>query len=263
MRRSTRQWLGGTLLLVGIIVAYIGVRYLISHRQAALAPSAQVSDAAMLREMEDFEQDRQQDSARQQAHWDSVRTSWDRERTQRQLARDERQRKWDEQRAQWAAEKAERDAARTARQAHYDSLRASRPEKLPRGTVVDANHADTTLLQRIPGIGSHYARSIVAYRTALGGFVSAEQLAEVRDLPNGITAWFSVSDADRKQVRRININRANFKTINAHPYMSYEQTRAIFALRRNVGRLRGWDDLRGSGLFDDHDIQRLTPYFTF
>lgn len=263
MRNSTRQWIGGALVLLIAIAAYAGLRAYLAHRSGVPASAAQTSDAAMLREMESFEQARQQDSSRQQAHWDSVRASWDEERAQRQLAREERQRKWDEQRAQWTAEKAERDAARAARQARYDSLRASRPEKLPRGTVIDANAADTTLLQRIPGIGPHYARRIVAYRTALGGFTSAEQLAEIHDLPPGITAWFRVSDADRQHVHRININRADFKAINAHPYMSYEQTRAIFALRRNIGRLRGWDDLRGSGLFDDHDIQRLTPYFTF
>lgn len=263
MRNSTRQWIGGALLIVVAMAGYVGLRSYLVQRGETQASSMETSDAVMLREIARFEQGRQQDSARQQAHWDSVRASWDAERILRQQARAENQRVWDERRAQWAAEKAERHAARAERQARYDSLRASRPEKLPRGTIIDANSADTTLLQRIPGIGPHYARRIVAYRNALGGFISAEQLAEISDLPPGITDWFRVADTERQHVHRININRADFKTVNAHPYMSYEQTRAVFALRRNIGRLRGWDDLRGCGLFDDHDFQRLAPYFTF
>lgn len=42
--------------------------------------------------------------------------------------------------------------------------------KYPPGTVVALNHADTTELKKIPGIGSSLARTIVDYRKQLGGF---------------------------------------------------------------------------------------------
>lgn len=53
------------------------------------------------------------------------------------------------------------------------------PMKLPVGSVVELNTADTTLLKQVPGIGSGRARMIVAYRRQLGGFVRTEQLNEL------------------------------------------------------------------------------------
>ena len=49
-----------------------------------------------------------------------------------------------------------------------------RPEaylpKLKPGATIDLNTADTTLLKRVPGIGSSFARRIVKYRELLGGY---------------------------------------------------------------------------------------------
>ena len=46
-------------------------------------------------------------------------------------------------------------------------------------TIVDLNKADTSILKRIPGIGSTLARMIVVYRQRLGGFYDVSQLQEV------------------------------------------------------------------------------------
>ena len=43
-------------------------------------------------------------------------------------------------------------------------------EKYPAGTIVELNTADTTILKKVPGIGSTFARRIVKYRELLGGF---------------------------------------------------------------------------------------------
>ena len=45
------------------------------------------------------------------------------------------------------------------------------PSKFSQPTVVELNSADTTLLQRIPGIGQNIARWIVQRRERLGGFM--------------------------------------------------------------------------------------------
>ena len=45
--------------------------------------------------------------------------------------------------------------------AHKDSLRRYMANKFKEHTLVDLNTADTTLLKRIPGIGSHFAKSII------------------------------------------------------------------------------------------------------
>lgn len=136
-----------------------------------------------------------------------------------------------------------------------------RTEKLAEGTVINLNQADTTLLKMIPGIGSYYAGKIVKYRERLGGFISTHQLTDIEGLPAGIARWFEVTpDAHPVQTH---INRADFKTLVRHPYLSYEQTKVIKNHIRQYGPIRSWHDLRLYKEFTDADFQRLSPYFDF
>lgn len=267
MRRSTRDIIGGITVLICCVLAYAGLR-------VGLTRLSSGDEVEMSQEERDavarFEADRLADSARQQAYWDSLHAMWADQKAARQSARIARerayadsQRVWAARREQWAREKSERQAAAAARQAHYDSLRQTFPKKLPAGSTVDINHADTTLLKQIPGIGSVYARKIVNYRESLGGFVHISQIEEIDGLPHGIAVWFRIASDAEGSVRRINVNRADFKTLVHHPYLSYEQTKAIVNLRQRTSHLRGWSDFKGSTLFTDNDFARLQPYFSF
>lgn len=142
-----------------------------------------------------------------------------------------------------------------------DTFRTKYPEKYAEGTVIDLNEADTTALQRIPGIGSYYSNKICRYRERMGGFVSVSQIAEVEGLPQGVERWFSV-DAD-VEVRKINVNKATFKELVHHPYLNYEQVKVITEYIRKHGDLQDWSDLRLSPQFSDMDFQRLRTYFVF
>lgn len=135
-----------------------------------------------------------------------------------------------------------------------------RQEKYAEGTRLPLNAADTTQLKGIPGIGSYKARKIVDYRERLGGFVSPTQLEEIEDMPPGLERWFV---ADGASPRRIAINRATFKQLVRHPYLSYEQTRTIVNHIRKYGPLRSWRELRLYPEFSEKDFQRLEPYFSF
>ena len=153
------------------------------------------------------------------------------------------------------------EAARPARRSREEKQTFVRTEKLAEGSVVDLNAADTTLLKRIPGIGSYYAGKICRYREQLGGFVSVGQIAEVEGLPQGIERWFAVGE--RPEVKKINVNRADFKTLVRHPYLDYEQVKVIVTHIRKFGPLTGWDDLRLYKEFSEDDFRRLAPYFAF
>lgn len=142
-----------------------------------------------------------------------------------------------------------------------DSLRRIYPEKFAELTVLSLNAADTTLLQRIPGIGRYRAAQICRYRERLGGYISTAQLREIDDLPEGIEQWFEIG-ADEKP-RQIDVNKSDFKTLLRHPYLSYEQVRAIVRFRQKFGPLHSWSDLRNSPDFSETDFQRLAPYFKF
>ena len=142
-----------------------------------------------------------------------------------------------------------------------DSLRRIYPEKFGELTVLSLNAADTTLLQRIPGIGRYRAAQICRYRERLGGYISTAQLREIGDLPEGIEQWFEIGAGETP--RQIDVNKSDFKTLLRHPYLSYDQVCAIVRFRQKFGSLRSWSDLRNSPNFSETDFQRLAPYFKF
>lgn len=133
-------------------------------------------------------------------------------------------------------------------------------EKYAEGTVIALNSADTTQLKRIPGIGSWKARRIVDYRTRLGGYVSLAQLEELDDMPPGLSRWFTLDEVSPRTIR---LNRASFKELVRHPYLSYEQTKVIVNHVRKYGPLSSWSDLRLYTEFSPADFERLAPYFRF
>lgn len=138
--------------------------------------------------------------------------------------------------------------------------RWERAEKYPEGTIVDLNQADTTELKRVPGIGSGYARQIVAYRARLGGFYSVEQLREINSLPDSVHRWFSVS-SQPKQI--LSINRMDVERLRSHPYLNFYQAKAIVEHRRKYGKLKSLSQLSTYEEFTEKDLKRLSHYVTF
>ncbi|MBQ7663728.1 MAG: helix-hairpin-helix domain-containing protein, partial [Bacteroidaceae bacterium] len=127
----------------------------------------------------------------------------------------------------------------SAPQEDAKAARRTYPRKYQEGEVIiDLNTCDTAELKRIPGIGSYYAGKICKYRDELGGYVSTQQLSEISDLPEGIEKWFST--AQHPNVRKINVNKASFKELVHHPYLTYEQVREITNYIRKYGPLQSW-----------------------
>ena len=134
------------------------------------------------------------------------------------------------------------------------------PNKLQPGQTVNLNLSDTTALKRIPGIGPHYARRIVQYREKLGGFASLAQLDEIEDLPLGVEPYLKL---DATKIRRMRLNHATLRELNAHPYIGYYQARAIVNRIRQVGPFHSLQELSRLEEFDEADLQRLAPYLDF
>ena len=152
------------------------------------------------------------------------------------------------------ADSSRRDTARsTATELRY-------PEKFKEVVQLDLNKADTNLLRRIPGIGPVYARRIVRYREQLGGFATLSQLSEIPDLPEGIEQWFAPPTT---VTRVIDVNKADFKTLRRHPYMSYKKAVSIDDQRRIYGPIKSLDELRHLPGFTEADLQKLAPYLRF
>ena len=137
-------------------------------------------------------------------------------------------------------------------------------EKYPVGTVVELNTADTTILKKVPEIGSTFARRIIKYRELLGGFFTVEQLREVYGLDeeryNAMKSWFS---ADISLICPLEVHKMSFKELCKHPYINYQQARIIEQLRKQKGKLSGWENLQLLEEFTETDKERLTPYLSF
>lgn len=148
------------------------------------------------------------------------------------------------------------------RQLHVeDSSRTLRyPVKLKEGETIDLSVADTTLLRRVPGIGSYYARRIREYGERLGGYVSISQLQEIDDFPEESLGYFTLSNPS---IKKLNVNQLSQSELRRHPYISYSQARAIVDYRRKHGRIDNLDQLRLLPDFTAEKIGRLRPYITY
>lgn len=138
--------------------------------------------------------------------------------------------------------------------------RVEREPKLTLGQTIDINTADTTLLKMIPGIASKRAARIVAYRRALGGFVSVEQAMEAIEMPDSVLNYMTLTP---QPVQKINVNKLSVQQLMKHPYLNFYQAKAINEHRRNKGDLHSIEELSRLESFRPTDIDRLRPYIEF
>lgn len=131
--------------------------------------------------------------------------------------------------------------------------------KLLPGEQISINAADTTALQRVPGIGSYFARRIAQYRKRLGGYASVSQLREIDDFPEDALPYFQLSG----KIKKLPINRLSLQQLKRHPYINYYQAKAICDYRRLHGPLHSLNDLKLLPDFSDADFRRLAPYLDF
>ena len=127
-------------------------------------------------------------------------------------------------------------------------------------TKVDVNTADTAMLRRIPGVGAKISEAIVRYREKLGGFYSVEQLREIKMVSPELLEWMEVSSPN---VQKIPVNEASFQALNSHPYISYEQTKALLQYIRLYGKVKDEQALLETGIFTKEDVERLKPYLVY
>ena len=132
--------------------------------------------------------------------------------------------------------------------------------------MVELNSADTTRLKQLRGIGSGYAKMIVAYREKLGGFYKAEQLLEVYKFPDETYQKIKHQlQVDTTLIRKIKINHATVKQLKSHPYISYYQALSIVENRELQPAMR-YNSLYDMVVDEDlkeEDILRVAPYFSF
>lgn len=155
---------------------------------------------------------------------------------------------------------ARRDSCQILITHRSDNQQLIRPLKLQAGEHVDLNHADTTLLQRIPGVGSKIAQMIVRYREQLGGYVSVRQVRDIYLNDTLLGKWVVV---DETCVHKLSINHSSVMTLKKHPYCSYLQAKAIVDYRKRFGVIHNTEEMSYIEGISISTIDKWKPYLDF
>jgi DNA uptake protein ComE-like DNA-binding protein len=146
-----------------------------------------------------------------------------------------------------------------------DTLAFSRSDSVPQARkkpkIIELNSADSNLLDELPGIGPSFARRIIKYREMLGGYMNAGQLKEVYGMDSArLSGFIRQIRLDTTALRKLDINRATFKELLAHPYLEYEQVKAIAKYRDKKGFIGSPGELWAAGVLADSLLTCLLPY---
>lgn len=252
---ATEQYIGAAVLFAIAIGAWIFVALYPQKPLPELPPVTTVN----------------KDSIRQQ-RWEQKKDSFRRADSLRYAQWSaERQLRYDSFRhidslryAQWSAERQLRyDSFRIADSLWRDSVGWSYTRYVKKDTILNLNTADTTELLYIRGIGAYKAKQIIRYRKQLGGFYSTHQLTDsaIAHLHlDTLQRFFFVNPNDVKHIR---VNHCSAHTLAKHPYLRYEQAKAIYDLRRRKVTLSSIDDLSSIHLLSEEELARIAPYLLF
>ncbi|MFR7602617.1 MAG: helix-hairpin-helix domain-containing protein [Alistipes shahii] len=138
--------------------------------------------------------------------------------------------------------------------------RKARPIEQP----VELNTADSATLRSVVGIGPRTVVAIMHYRERLGGFVRAEQLAEVPGVrERNYEKILKQIYCDSCKIRKIDINFASPKVLGKHPYIAPQALRKLLKARQLKG---GWStagELVEQNILTREEAARLAPYLQF
>lgn len=143
----------------------------------------------------------------------------------------------------------------------YDSM--PKWQHVKKDTILNLRTADTTELKMIRGVGSYRAKQIVRYRDALGGFVRVEQLKEVEGMELVADSVMKHFVLDSANVKQLNVNSMGVRQLSRHPYLRFEDAKAIYELRRRKIKLDSIEQLYELETLSEETIKKVAPYLNF
>jgi len=122
---------------------------------------------------------------------------------------------------------------------------------------MNINQASIEELDQLPLVGEGRAKAIVYYREKLGGFISVEQLLEIKCIPDSVYRIIeSKVTTDGKIINPLNINADSL----FHPYLPKSLAKMIVTYRQQHKNYQRIDDLRILPLYDDKIMRKIAPY---
>lgn len=129
---------------------------------------------------------------------------------------------------------------------------------------IELNTADSAALRRIYGIGEKSVVAIMEYRRRLGGFVRAEQLAEIPQvLESNYEKILQQICIDSCKIQKIHINFASAEEIGSHPYVRPRTLRRLLKQRQLKGGWTGIEEMVDENIISRDEAERLAPYLRF
>ena len=205
--------------------------------------------------------------------------SWEERKDSIRIADSLRYVQWKEEREQRydsfrMADSMRHEAWKIERQARWDSMRVADSlwrdsvgwryvKREKKDTILDLNHCDTTDLQLIRGIGRYTAVQIIMYRERLGGYYNPEQLKDEALGKLSLDTLLYHFIVDTAAVQRIPVNSCSIERLQRHPYIRYEQAKAIYNLRRKQTKLPSIEALRSLPELSEEEVKRIAPYLSF
>jgi len=128
--------------------------------------------------------------------------------------------------------------------------------------IVELNSADSAMLVTVTGIGGYTATQIMKYREQLGGFVSVEQLREIRGITEERFEQIAPQvSANIVFATSIDLQTADENTLKKHPYIGAYVARGIVHYRK-VASEKSYtiDDLVKNNILKSELAEKLRPY---
>ncbi|MHA3789687.1 helix-hairpin-helix domain-containing protein [Flavobacterium hauense] len=131
--------------------------------------------------------------------------------------------------------------------------------------IIDINTALEEDLVKVYGIGPYYAKAILKRRSALGGFVSMDQMNDFTEFSAeakaGLKKQFGV--INNPDIEKINVNTASLSQLSHFPYFNKDLGRSILTLRSMNGKIRKIDDLLEIPNFPVDKLKIIALYLEF
>ncbi len=137
-----------------------------------------------------------------------------------------------------------------------------KPRKKKQAEPININTCDAQQLDAQWGVSPKVATNIIKFRDALGGFYDISQVSEVYTLPDSVykhnTHWYVDGT-----IKKININEADFETLNGHPYLRKNKwAKSIINYRKAHGNFERIDDLLKIKKISPSQLRKVAPYLT-
>lgn len=127
---------------------------------------------------------------------------------------------------------------------------------------LDLNTATIEELVALPGVGSYSAEKIINYRQRLGGFISLDQLAEVKGLNSELMQKALPFLVVNTKIQELALNTVTIDRLKQHPYLTWNQANSIIKMRQQLGNFKSVEQIKQSVLIDAQTFEKLKPYLS-